>query len=109
MNDFDRGINLFKKIGNYLKAPASVFIIILMLIFGVTFFSCQIDKDDVVTYLWQRNYSLIDVQKPALCNWFYIPFVADSGNDGTVHIKGHMINAYGEIFIVNKTRSITKK
>jgi hypothetical protein len=72
----------------------------ILIMFIVTIFTCQISYDDAVTYLWQRNYSVIDI--PDNCTIFCIPFSADSSN---VHIKGYMINAYGKLYIVNKTSS----
>ena len=72
--------------------------IIIMVI--LTIFTCQISYDDTATYLWQRNYSLIRI--PSNYTIFCIPFSADSSD---VHIKGYMINAYGKLYVVNKTSS----
>lgn len=75
----------------------------LILITIVSIFYCIIDSDDVVTYLWQRNYSGIKIENSV---GLIIPFEADSGTHAEVRVKGNMINLFGNNFIINKTRTV---
>jgi len=99
-------VSLPKRTLKFLAKPIIIISAIIGSFLLLTAMTCQVSYDDTVTYLWQRDYSLIDIKQSKYCTSLYMPFVADSGNAGeTVHIKAYMVNVYGKLYIVNKTRS----
>ena len=85
-----------KLVADFIQKPISIIAFMMLLLGIATYSNCQINKDESITYLYDRGYSKIDIKAYTM---FYIPFTADSGSRGEVHIKGNIINIFGKIYL----------